>query len=187
MKFAAALPIILLSGSVTLAQTSKPAPGRFSGKTETTVIALPNQSGSCPVALRAQQGVDITRREVGDLHPSRDLVLKDGGQLIHLLMTNPDARHIVAANVTVRGLTEKKRLVETLTTDESSDAAKTMDVRFAPGTGKEISTSLRLPGFSAVQTVELNSVTYDDGSLWKVAAGNVCRSQVDPLMLVDMR
>jgi len=41
-----------------------------------------------------------------------------------------------------------------------------------------------VPGLSAVSMIDLNSVTYSDGSTWKLAAGSVCSSRIDPMMLV---
>lgn len=139
-------------------------------------------ANSCPVSLRAQQAGAAYRREVG----ASDAAPKGVVQHLHLVVTNPDAKKVVAATVTVRGLTDKPRVTQTLTTQDATDAAKTVDVRFG-GSGKEVSANLKLPGFSAVSSVELNSVTYGDGSTWKLATGSVCRTPVDGFMLVGSR
>jgi hypothetical protein len=79
-------------------------------------------------------------------------------------------------------------MVQTQPTDSvSSDAARTLDVSFPANTSKDNSAILWVPGLTAVQAIELNSLTYADGSTWKIASGNVCRSPVDALMLVGNR
>jgi len=106
-------------------------------------------------------------------------------QRLHLIVTNPDSRRVVAANVTVRGFANKARIVQTMSGSDSSDAAKTMDVRFSAGSDKEASADLRVPGLTAVSEIDLNSVTFSDGSTWRLAAGGSCRSWIDGLMLVS--
>lgn len=137
--------------------------------------------GTCPISLHAQQSSAASRREVGggDAHP------QGVAQSLHLSVTNPDSRRVVAATVTVRGFANKGRLVQVLSTQSGSDAAKTMDVRFSPVSGGDVSADLRVPGLSAVSEVDLKSVTYSDGSVWKLAAGASCRSWIDGLMLVS--
>jgi hypothetical protein len=106
-------------------------------------------------------------------------------QRLHLIVTNPDSRRVVQASVTVRGFADKARVVQTMSSSDSPDAARTMDVRFLAGSGKEVSADLRVPGLTAVSAIDLNSVTYADGSIWKLAAGGSCRSWIDGLMLVS--
>jgi len=107
--------------------------------------------------------------------------IKGIAQLLHLIVTSPNSKRVVAANVTVHGFANKGRVVPTLSAQDSSDATKTFDVKF-PAEPKEISTDLAVPGFSAVSAIDLNSVTYADGSTWKLAAGSTCSSRIDPIM-----
>jgi|HubBroStandDraft_1064217.scaffolds.fasta_scaffold09908_3 hypothetical protein len=136
---------------------------------------------TCPVSLHAQQSSAATRREVGSQDPRPNGI----AQSLHLTVTNPDSRRVVAANVTVRGFANKARLMQVLSDQNSSDAAKTMDVRFPDVSGKELSADLRVPDLTAVSEIDLNSLTYADGSIWKLAAGNSCRSWIDGFMLVS--
>jgi hypothetical protein len=136
--------------------------------------------GSCPVSLHAQQSAAATRREVGNADSRPQGV----AQSLHLTVTNPDSRVVVAANVTVRGFADKGRMVGVLSTQGSSDAAKTLDVHFPAGSGKQVSANLRVPGLTAVSAIDLNSVTYADGSVWKLASASSCRSWIDGFMLV---
>jgi hypothetical protein len=136
---------------------------------------------ACPISLRAQQSSAATRREVGSDDPGP----KGVAQSLHLIVTNPDSRRLVAANVTVRGFADKARFVETLSSQDNSDAARTMDVRFLAGSGKEASADLRVPGLTAVSSIDLNSVTFADGSIWKPVAGDSCRSWINGFVLVS--
>jgi secreted PhoX family phosphatase len=134
---------------------------------------------TCPVSLRARQTGG------GDMVKVNGVPVNGVAQRLHLIVTNPDSRRVVAANVTVRGFADKARFAETLSSQDNSDAARTMDVRFLAGSGKEVSADLRVPGLTAVSAIDLNSVTYADGSIWKLAAGGSCRSWIDGLMLVS--
>jgi hypothetical protein len=109
-------------------------------------------------------------------------------QGFHLILTTSDSRQITGARITVSGLTAKSRVTETLSSqDDSADAAKTLDVTFSAGPGKEASADLWAPGLTAVRTIDLDSVTYADGSIWKLAAGHVCRTVPDPIMQIGTR
>jgi hypothetical protein len=68
----------------------------------------------------------------------------------------------------------------------ASEISKTLNVTFAPEDEKSVSAELVLPGFSSVTFVQLKSVTYQDGSAWKVdgQAEQACRVAPDPLMLI---
>lgn len=149
---------------------------------QTIVAQLPAVTGGCPVSLRAQQAAGGDNLQVNNSRP------KGIAQGLHLILTNPDSRQIAAANVTVRGLTAKPRLTQALSNQTgSSDAARTLDVRFSAGPLNTVSADLWVPGLTSVQLLELNSVTYGDGSTWKLAAGNVCRTVPDGLMLIGNR
>jgi hypothetical protein len=141
-------------------------------------------ASSCPISLHARQAPG------GDMMEVNGKRVQNPGQRLHLSISESNSRRIVAANVTVRGFSNKARSMPTLSAEDSSDAAKIVDVRFPAeagkeSSGKESSTDLAIPGLTAVTTIDLNSVTYSDGSTWKLAAGRSCRSWVDGLMLVS--
>jgi hypothetical protein len=133
---------------------------------------------TCPVALRAQQSAAAFSRQV-DGAPRRDVA-----QLLHLTVSGLAPRKVATANVTVHGFANKPRMVETMTTQVNPDAAKSFDVRFAVEPGSEPSSELWVPGLSAVSSIDVNSVTYSDGSTWKLAAGGSCNYPVDGVMLI---
>jgi hypothetical protein len=161
-------------GSVTW--TSRPASPEEAQRAAANLLA-----NSCPVSLHASQAPGGDRMEVNRVR------IQDPAQRLHLTVTNPQARRIVAASVTVRGFAGKARVVQTRSAQDTSDAAKTMDVKFPSELGRETSADLAVPGLSAVTVIDLNSVTYSDGSTWKLASGSVCRSPIDGFMLIGNR
>jgi hypothetical protein len=178
--------IMVLCASVLTAQNGSQNGFAVAGMTavgqdqvQTTVI-LPGQQLSCPVLLTARQTPGGDRMMVNGVQ------VKGVAQLLHLIVSGSNSRRVVAANVTVHGFANKGRMVQTLSTQDSSDAAKTFDVRF-PTAPREISADLAVPGLSAVSVIDLNSVSYSDGSTWKLAAGRSCSTRIDPMMLVSGR
>ena len=177
MKRLTLLSFSLLFGSIALsAQTTD------QNKTQTVIVAVRPENGACPVSVHAKQAGGGEMQRVDRAHP------KGVGQGVHLILTNRDSRQIVGAKVTVRGLTAKNRVVNTLSTqDDSSDAAKTLNLTFPAGSGNESSTDIWVPGLTAIQSIDLNSLAYADGSTWQLSAGMTCRTIPDAFMLVGGR
>jgi hypothetical protein len=147
-------------------------------------IQLQPEAAGCPVRLRAKQGAGGETLAVRNGRP------KGAAQLLHLFVTNPDSRQIVGANVVVSGLAAKGRFVQTLSLSnqaDASDAMRSLDVSFSAEPGKDVSTDLWVPGMTAVQAIELRTITYADGSTWKLASGNTCRTVPDGTMLIGSR
>lgn len=171
LSIALVLGPTLVAAQTTVAVQDTPA--------HTTVLQIAAQPDNCPISLRAQQ------------MPGGDRMVVDGvpvktiAQMLHLTASAPHSRQVTAANITVRGYSNKARFMPTgLTNQDAGDAAKTMDVNFASTSEKDASTDVSVAGFSAVTVVDLNSVTYSNGSTWKLAAGRSCRSWIDGVMLV---
>ena len=146
-----------------------------------TMEQIAQQINGCPVTMRARHAPG------GDAMKVNGTPIKGPAQRLHLMVANRDSRQIVAANVTVWGFTDRPRLAQTLTTHNGSDASRTLDVRFAGGQGKELSSDFAIPGLTATTSIGLNSITYADGSSWKLATGSVCRSSIDGLMYIGER
>ena len=148
-----------------------------------TVIEVESPPSSCPISLHARHALGGGAIEVSGTR------IQDGAQRLHLSISGSDSRRVVAANVTVRGFSNKARYIPAMSTQDNSDAAKILDVRFPSGpgseSGRQSSTDLAVQGLTAVTVIDLNSVTYSDGSTWKLAVGSSCRSWVDGLMLVS--
>jgi len=146
----------------------------------------------CPVSMHAQHGSGGGMRFVRN---GRSPALSGVAQHIHLsLGTVREPAMVTAARVTVQGTSAKWRTVPTaLGVDSSADLKKTLDITFKPDLTASVddndgtSTDMVLPGFTSVQSITLDSLTYTDGSIWTPESGGTCRVAPDPLMLVDSR
>ena len=181
LKPTIAFPLVLLCSTVILrGQAGSEKQLKLEELIRASQAIQAGTSAACPVSVRAQHGTGAGMLEAKGAPP------KGVGQAVHLSVADPERRQIVAANVTVRGLSNKARMVPVQSNQPVSDASRTMDVRFILDDDRERA-DLRVPGLSATSSVELNSVAYADGSTWKAEAGSVCRTPIDGFMLVDMR
>ncbi len=168
-------------------ETASPSvrPNNIQQSSKDFVIAAP----ACPVSMHALQGHGSGLVAVRDAKP-----FEGPSQRIHLILSNPKSAMVASAKVKVFGLSAKNRLERTsdrsldLTNgDGASDLTRILDVTFAPKGDKDVSTDLVLPGFTSVRSVELESLTYKDGSTWTVAGQQACHVAPDPIMLVADR
>ena len=179
MKLAVSLGFSLAPFAL-FAQTLAPNPAG-PVQTDALYVAPWSNISGCPVSLRAEQMSSVNMRQVHQAQPQAI------GQRLHLTLTNPDSKQIVAATVMVRGFTFTPRMQNTVAKkagNASSYATRSLDVTFLPQTGKAVSADVQVPGVTAAQSIDLVSLTYADGSGWKLAEGASCRIAPDPLMLV---
>jgi len=175
---------LILAGSVCLpAQQAAPLPApppQMDRGTQTFALVLPQ--AACPVQMHALQGGS------GELTAVRDGPAGAPAQRIHLVLSGGQARQAAAAHVTVRGLSGRNRTVQTFAPlGLAPDRIRTLDVQFRPESATEVAADLSLPGFTAVLSVQLESLTYKDGTAWRVAGTRACRVAPDPLVLVAGR
>ncbi len=179
-SFALLFSSIALAGQYTVQVQKSYGVAGIEGINAANTVGTPMSVG-CPVSLRAQHGVSGNILSVDRNRP------KGIAQLLHLTLTNPDSRQIVAAKLRVHGLTGKARVTQTLSGQNDSDAAQNLDVRFSPGPGNAVSADLWVPGMTAVLSIDLNSVTFADGSTRSFSAREACHVAPDPLMLINGR
>ena len=187
-----------LLSSVTLAAQS-PGPATVSSQMQgsSSVYVVPGAGSlGCPVSMRAQHGAGgglVMTRQSRSSHDSEQVQPSGPSQQIHLILgkaeenSSADAR-VAGAKVTVHGTNGKWRTVPTgLASDATSGASKTLEVTFDVAENGQVSTDLTLPGFTSVQSIALDSLTFSDGSTWVPSQGKACRVAPDPLMLVSER
>ena len=186
MKRAVVFSFVVLLGSIALAAQTASRNQSSDGVScmeglstacTASTISPPINTG-CPVFLRAQHTADGGLLNVDKRRPERP------AQLLHLTLTNPDSRQIVAARVRVHGLSGKGRVTQTMSGTDRPDATSTIEVRLVQGSGKEAYGDLRVPNMSAVLSIDLNSVTYADGSTGSFTGHDACRAVPDKLMLI---
>ncbi len=190
MKRIFALPFLLLLGTAALAAQAVDM-NRPQGASTAQMVFLngsPQQSPTavapaCPVSMRARHASGGSLVKVTPGQPSRRLSFQ------HLVLTlaNRGTNGITGANVTVHGTTGKGRVLLAVTNgDDDSDSAQILDLAFDQGAVKETSADLAVRGLTSVSRIDLNSVTYADGTTWK-SDSHTCFAVPDPNMLVSAR
>jgi hypothetical protein len=115
----------------------------------------------------------------------QEKVLQPFGQRIFLTLTDSHPATIIAATVKVHGLTGKNHMLQTAV-DPGADGetTKIMEINFAASQKGGVTGDLYIPGFTAVNSLELLQVSYNDGRVWRIGAESVCRVTPDPNMLI---
>jgi len=191
LKPVLSIPVAFLLGSAAMAAQaiSQYHPQKFDPdrerKAETVFHAGPVQSSEgCPISFSARQASDGDLVNVTPGKPDQ-APSKGVAQRIRLSVNN--GGKVVSAHVTVHGLTPKGRMLPVDSSQEgAAQISRNLEISFSNDATNSIGANLFLRGFSAVFSVDVNSMTYADGSTWK-SSGNVCRVIPDPVMLVDAR
>jgi hypothetical protein len=140
------------------------------------------EAAGCPVALRAQHLADGSVVRARNGHPA------GVGQWIHLSLANPAAQRVTGAAVTVRGMNGRGQLRGAQTAGSMvSDTTKDLIVQFTATSENETGADLWVPGMTAVERIDVKSLTYADGEKWQVSGGEACQVRPDPFMLVAGR
>jgi hypothetical protein len=143
---------------------------------------------SCPVTMQARQGGMTQMIKTGQKPPQPQQYdpMPRPAQRIHLILSGfVKDRRVASALVTVRGLSARSHMQNLdLVGDGSSDLTRTLKVTFTPDQDGSVSAYVDLPAFTAVNSLQLESITYADGSNWKLADQHMCWVQPDPLMLI---
>ena len=137
---------------------------------------------ACPIGMRASQGVWDHTMKVRNF--DREITKAPFGQRILLTLIDARPANIVSATVLVRGLNGKNHMVKTADARSGPNAARTLHVTFTKGQDNDVSADLYVPGFTSVSSVQLQQVTYADGSTWRTSGTKFCRVTPDPMMLI---
>jgi hypothetical protein len=181
MKVISLLPLaIALAGTVAVGQDSvKRAPITNGG-----LAIIPSLTEACPIRLEVSYGaVTAQKRTDYDAHPGDRMPLTGPVQKIHLAVTNPSAREIVRMELTVHGYSEKWRTF-TLASAAPDLTKKITATRDIEGNG-HASSDISLSNFTAISSVDLDSLTYADGFSWEAVTHGVCSVAPNSLMLVS--
>jgi len=174
----ASFAFVLLLSSLLLAAQSGAAP-------EDQVLVLRAQpvASGCPIGMTANQGVwDHTIRV---RQGQQEKVTQPFGQRIFLTLNDSHPASIVAATVKVYGLTGKNHMMQTNgNANANGEATRIIQVTFAVSQNGGVTGDLYIPGFTAVNSIELIQVSYKDGRVWRIGGPSVCRVAPDPMMLI---
>ena len=133
----------------------------------------------CPVGFYAGHSNSLTQLRAQDARPG--LI----SQSLNVRVDNSTRHDIVSARITVHGLTPHYRLTPADTdTSSTGDFSKHVQLDLSVDAGKHADTGLRVYGFTSVQRIDLDSLTYADGSTWTASAGHRCSITPNGMMLV---
>src|SRR5580698_5239424 len=130
---------------------------------------------NCPVGLQVKHeaglpaGPRVNGKPLnGEVQPSLQ------NQSFNLTMTNLSFRDIVSAEMTAHGLSHNWRVILVSDTDKKPDLAKTVDVALDVKGNGSASHELSFADFAVIRTIDVNSVTYADGSSWHASSPGAC-------------
>jgi hypothetical protein len=139
---------------------------------EANLVALPSVSNAGP-SINGQ----------GQLPGQK--VTKDYLQL-HLDVSNPSSRDIVGAQFTVRGFSRKLRVIDPSDPSNAPDLWRTVDVALDVQGKGHASSELSLTHFTAIITsIDLDSVTYADGTQWQAPSPGACSTIPNMVMRIS--
>ena len=146
---------------------------------------------NCPVGLEASHGGLFAKRNVND----RDFGPGDSShqqaqlpnQQIQLTLTNPSSRQIVAAELTVHGLSDHWRNMPLSGDVNDPDLAQQLKISFSVKANGHATQDLSLSRFTAITSIDVNALTYADGSTWRAVSSDVCSVAPSALVLVSSR
>jgi hypothetical protein len=144
---------------------------------EANLVASPSVSNAGP----SINGQPTQRKE-----PSLDgqQATKDYLQL-HLDVSNPSTRDIVGAQFIVHGFSRKLRLIDPSDPSNAPDLWRTVDVAVDVQGKGHASIELSLTHFTAIITsIDLDSVTYADGTQWQAPSVAACSTIPNVLMRI---
>jgi hypothetical protein len=193
-----ALSFTLLLGPVMLtAQSPTPGTASPSNPDHTYAYAVQKQPlAGCPVSMHAEQramGTSILVTRDGERHPAPKQIRLTLGMTLGGTENMPS---VTAAKVTVWGFNGKPGMLPITTLqattggphrDGPEESTRSLDLSFARADDGSAQTDMDLPGFVAVSSIRIDSLTYSDGSTWTAPSVNGCRTAPDPFMLVSAR
>jgi hypothetical protein len=172
--------VLMLAPVFLLIPMAVAAQGATAPPRQKPIMHEPNRLETCPVVLFAWQKADGEMIEVGESRP------KGPAQRLHLTVEYPASKAITRARITVHGFIAKARVAPTPARSGSpAEASRTLDVVFrADSKGDSASADLWVPGLTAVRTIDLDAVTFADGSSRSLVGRVACSIVPDPLMLI---
>jgi hypothetical protein len=147
----------------------------------------------CPVDMRATHSTPMPVRMTAKGAPQNGSPLNGQktvlerpapaiNQQIHLGMTSLVARDIVSAVFTARGFSSKPRAINTA--GQGPDLRRSIKVVVDLKGNGQASSDLSLRDFTAVTAIDLDAITYADGSTWRNSSPAACRVIPEGMMLV---
>lgn len=139
----------------------------------------------CPIGLEVDHGSFFLQKKAEYGPGARgDVPLSGSVQRIHLTMSNPDLREILKLQFSVRGYSDKARTLSLQSASSAPDLSEEVTVVLDIKGNGQATSDLSLSSFTAVTAVDLNFVSYADGSAWKAPMRGACSVAPSLTMLV---
>ncbi len=135
-------------------------------------------SGGCPVEITARQRSVTERVETGGAVPAGP------AQGLTVVMAGETGLRVVSAEVVAHALSPKSRAFLTATAD---DADVTRPFHLVAKKSGELRGDLWIEGVTSIRWIEVKSLTYSDGSVWRESETQRCSVRPDPLVLISSR
>jgi len=172
MRVAAGLAAFFLAAGVSAVAQYAPLP------TNTMVQG-------CPVDMRVRQRMGGATVEVDSNGVKRNVFAQRLRLILNSLRHDDAGRNAVSAMVTVFGTGPKARMQSLPPESAQNSMVRPFKVDLAHWGDPGVSGEFLLPGYTSASRVDLESITYDDGTTWKVKKNEGCRVAPDPLMLIN--
>jgi len=149
-------------------------------------VAASQKQAACPIAMTAEQKAGIgSQREV---QPAPNTMQPGPAQRIHLKLTNDKLGTVSALLLRVNGWSGGvHRLPLTQAEARHAQGWKTVHVKVHIGPRGKAEADVWVRGLTSVNSIDLVSVRYADGSKWRAADASVCRIVPDPTMLISQK
>jgi hypothetical protein len=153
-----------------------------SGK-KLTIILPAAANMSCPVAMRAEHGVDGSMLTV-----KGEKAHRGQGQQLELTLYNAKPGAISAVEIRAHGWNGMGRTLPARELHASDgNATETLDLALSIGPRASAETDVWVNGLTAVDSIDLIGVSYVDGSIWEPTTPEACSVTPDPMMLISQR
>jgi hypothetical protein len=147
---------------------------------------LSQDATACPVGLEANHGSSyLARKTINGRDSDPGMTGQEPGQRIRLKMTNQRLQDIASLEITVHGLSNRWRTIPLSTAPYKADLFKKLHLVLAVKPNANASSDLALNRFTTVTAIDLDAVTYADGSVWRASSPHSCTVVPSALMLAS--
>ncbi len=155
---------------------------------QSPVVVFNGSASPCPIGIQAQPTPGLTQMVVRGTPPPRDYsnhTVYPSQQSLRLLLTNPKALGITGIELTAHGLQPGGHVEPVVSGQPGAGALdKHVSLQLVVDPGKRAARDVSLQGFTSIRSLDLEAVTYSDGSVWHAATDRPCRFEPSRVMLV---
>jgi hypothetical protein len=154
----------------------------FAVAQQAATLHLSENTSGCPIGIQARHAMQTPVSMNADDKNGPGSKVAPQFQRLQLTLSNPSSRDIVSAEFTAHGFSNKPRAMDA--GSNAPDLAKTMEIALGVKGKGHASHDLSLNHFTAVTSIDLNSVTYADGTTWRAPSPGACSITPSLVMLV---